>query len=71
MVNVWGMRKELPLPAAPPGLPPILVMGGDNDRILDQQALRDTAEHFHTDAVIMQDMAHDCMLVSQHRLFLH
>ena len=63
MVSVWEMRKELPLPAAPAGLPPVLVMGGDKDVILDVQALEDTAKHFSTEAVVMQDMAHDCMLV--------
>lgn len=63
VVNVWRMWNEIPLPDAKPGLPPVLVMGGDRDLILDKQALKDTAAHFGTEAVIMPDMAHDCMLV--------
>ena len=64
------MRKEMPLPAAQAGLPPVLVLGGDMDLLLDEPAIHETAKHYGVDAVIMQNMAHDCMLVGSLCFFI-
>ena len=63
MVDFWAMHKEVCLPAAPTDLPPVLVVGGDHDLILDLEALHETAQHYDAVPIIMEDMAHDCMLV--------
>ncbi|KAK9809638.1 hypothetical protein WJX73_009909 [Symbiochloris irregularis] len=65
VVNLSAMRKEVPLLAAREGLPPIMVLGGARDCILDEQAVQETAQHYGVQALIMDDMAHDCMLDTQ------
>jgi len=67
LVDLGYMNKhELPMPRPPPGFStPVLVMVGDQDVVVDVEAARETAQHFgQAEAVELQGVAHDLMLVS-------
>lgn len=57
------MKEEVPLPLPPKEHPPVLVLGGDQDLIVDAQALEESAELYGTQPVILKNAAHDIMLV--------
>ena len=44
-------------------LPPVMVLGGQNDAIVMPHQIRDAADFFGTQAVILPGLAHDVMLV--------
>eukprot|EP00850_Spirogloea_muscicola_P022015 SM000272S10282 [mRNA] locus=s272:65484:69983:- [translate_table: standard] len=52
------------LPVRKPGRdrPPILVLGAENDFIVDRAGLQETADFFDTEAVVVPNVAHDLML---------
>ena len=67
LVDLGYMNKhELPMPKPPVGFStPVLVMVGDQDVVVDTEAARETAQHFgQAEAVELQGVAHDFMLVS-------
>lgn len=67
LVDLGYMNKhELPMPRPPPGFStPVLVMVGDQDVVVDVEAAQETAQHFgQAEAVELQGVAHDLMLVS-------
>ncbi len=67
LVGLSYMNKhELPMPTPPPSFnTPVLVMVGDQDVVVDVDAARETAQHFgQSDAIELQGVAHDLMLVS-------
>ena len=67
LVDLGYMNKhELPMPKPLVGFStPVLVMVGDQDVVVDAEAARETAQHFgQAEAVELQGVAHDFMLVS-------
>ena len=60
----------LPRPHSAAGLPPVLVLGGSADVIVDVPGLHETANLLNTEAVVLPGMAHDMMLVSSQSLRL-
>jgi predicted esterase len=38
------MQKQVPLPAPPAGHPPVFVLGGEDDKVLDVQSYTELAE---------------------------
>jgi len=67
LVDLGYMNKhELPMPRPLPSFStPVLVMVGDQDVVVDVEAARETAQHFgQAEAVELQGVAHDLMLVS-------
>ncbi len=67
LVDLGYMNKhELPMPKPLPDFStPVLVMVGDQDVVVDVEAARETAQHFgQAEAVELQGVAHDLMLVS-------
>ena len=67
LVDLGYMNKhELPMPKPLVGFStPVLVMVGDQDVVVDAEAARETAQHFgQAEAVELQGVAHDLMLVS-------
>ena len=58
------MKEEVPLPLPPKDHPPAFVLGGDKDLIVDVQALKESAEVYGVQPVILKDAAHDIMLVN-------
>ena len=62
--QVSKMKKEVPLPPPPSNCPPALVLGGDEDVIVDIQALEESGEAYGVKPVILKNAAHDVMLVS-------
>ena len=60
----------LPRPSSAAGLPPVLVLGGSDDVIVDVPGLHETADWLNTEAVVLPGMAHDLMLVSSQALRL-
>jgi hypothetical protein len=54
---------EVPLPDPPLDHPPALVLGATDDLIVDVQALEETALLYGVDPIILDDSAHDVMLV--------
>ena len=61
--QVSKMKEEVPLPLPPSNHPPALVLGGDEDVIVDRQALEESGEVYGVQPVILQNAAHDIMLV--------
>lgn len=43
-------------------MPPVLVMGGDADLIVDVQGVEETAAFYKTEPVVLRGVAHDMML---------
>ena len=62
-VQVAKMKEEVPLPLPPNNHPPAFVLGGNKDLIVDTQALKESAEVYGVQPVILKDAAHDIMLV--------
>lgn len=58
------MKQEVPLPLPPKDHPPAFVLGGDEDVIVDIQALEESGEVYGVKPVILKNAAHDIMLVS-------
>lgn len=44
LLDLRDMQKQVPLPAAPAGHPPVFVLGAKNDKVLDDQACQELAE---------------------------
>ncbi len=61
--QVSKMKEEVPLPSPPSNHPPALVLGGDEDVIVDRQALEESGEVYKVQPVILNNAAHDIMLV--------
>ena len=72
LLDVKDLRSSGEIPLAKPdsaaGLPPVLVLGGSADVIVDVPGLHETADLLNTEAVVLPGMAHDMMLVSSHSL---
>ena len=62
-VEVSKFKEQTPLPPYNPGTPPVLVLGGDSDYTVDVEGLKETADHYGVQPVILPDLAHDLMLV--------
>lgn len=63
MVDVSKLKTEVPLPPPTEDTPPVLVIGGDRDNSIDVEGLRETAAHYAVEPIILQNVAHDLMLV--------
>ncbi len=64
------MKQEVPLPLPPRDHPPTFVLGGDEDVIVDIQALEESGEVYGVKPVILRNAAHDIMLVSYFLIIL-
>ncbi|KAG1658520.1 hypothetical protein FOA52_009863 [Chlamydomonas sp. UWO 241] len=62
LMDLQDVNKQVPLPAPPSHCPPVLVLGARNDVVVDVPAIEETAAYFSTTPVIIEDLAHDCML---------
>eukprot|EP00775_Hariotina_reticulata_P013096 gene13096-13223_t len=62
LLDLKDMQKQVPLPAAPAHCPPMFVLGGEDDKVLDIKAYEELARHYNTQAVVLPNMAHDVML---------
>ncbi len=70
--QVSKMKDEVPLPPPPRNHPPAFVLGGDQDVIVDIYAVEESAEVYGVKPVILENAAHDIMLVRRNaRLPLH
>ena len=49
-------------PAPGPRSPPVCVVGGEDDFVVDVEGLEETAEWGKTEAIVLKDTAHDLML---------
>ena len=71
LLDLANLNKKLPLPPLPNDFfdpkdrksrMPVLVAGGTNDLVVDVPALEEAAIYFGTEPILIDDMAHDCML---------
>lgn len=69
MLQVSRMKTEVPLATPPKDHPPAFVLGADEDLIVDVQAVEETAALYHVQPHILQNSAHDVMLVRSIALF--
>jgi len=61
LVDLQALRKSVPI--RPPRTPvPAFVLGGAKDAVVDLQGLEETARAYDTPAVLVPNLAHDCML---------
>lgn len=44
LLDLRDMQKQVPLPPPPPGCPPVFVLGGADDRVLDVPAYEELAK---------------------------
>ena len=58
------MKEEVPLPAPPADHPPAFVLGAEHDMLVDVPAIEETAALYGVAPVILENCAHDVMLVS-------
>ena len=58
------------MPLPPRDHPPAFVLGGDEDVIVDIQALEESGEVYGVKPVILRNAAHDIMLVSYFLIIL-
>ena len=56
------LNASLHVPPPVKNAPPVLVLGAENDFILDKQGIEETASFLGTKEVILAGMAHDVML---------
>jgi hypothetical protein len=56
------MNSQVPLPPAPRSAPRAFVLGGEDDCVVDVEAVRELAGYYGVQPVVLQGMAHDCML---------
>ncbi|KAF5840806.1 esterase-like protein [Dunaliella salina] len=52
----------VPLPAPPAHAPPAFVLGGEDDKVVDIEAVQELASVYKVKPIILPKMAHDCML---------
>ncbi|CAI5945695.1 unnamed protein product [Closterium sp. NIES-64] len=56
------LNASLPVAMPPAYCPPVMVLGAADDVIVDDQGVKETAEFFSTEAVVLPGMPHDIML---------
>ena len=62
LLDLKALDDVLPIPAPKAGSVPVCVMGGRDDFVVDVEGLEETAEWGRTEAIVMEDAAHDLML---------
>ncbi|KAF8063781.1 RWDD3 [Scenedesmus sp. PABB004] len=63
LLDLRDMQAQVPLPRPDPAsAPPAFVLGGLDDKVLDEQAFRELAEAYGVEAVVLPGLAHDVML---------
>ena len=68
LVALRRLSEELPLPPPPSQSPPAFVCGGTRDCIVDVTAVRELAAHCGVEPQLLENHAHDLMLVRLHRV---
>ncbi len=61
LMDLQDVNRQVPLPSPPKTIPPVLVMGGTRDVVVDVEAIEETAGYFSVKPLLL-DVAHDCML---------
>ncbi|CAI5482721.1 unnamed protein product [Closterium sp. Yama58-4] len=56
------LNASLPVAKPPAYCPPVMVLGAADDVIVDDQGVKETAEFFSTETVVLAGMPHDIML---------
>lgn len=62
LFDLRNLNSSLPVPPPMKNAPPVLVVGAENDFILDKQGIEETASFLGTEEVIVSGIAHDVML---------
>ncbi|GIM04402.1 hypothetical protein Vretimale_8990 [Volvox reticuliferus] len=62
LIDLKDLNAQVPLPPPPAHAPPAFVLGGADDTVVDPQAVKELALYYGTKDVLLQDVAHDCML---------
>jgi hypothetical protein len=63
LIDLNDVNRSVPLPPPPPHAPPAFVLGGEDDKVVDTEAIRELATAYRVAPVILPGMAHDVMLV--------
>jgi hypothetical protein len=56
------MNSQVPLAPAPASAPRAFVLGGEEDCVVDVEAVRELAAYYGVQPNVLPGMAHDCML---------
>lgn len=62
LIDLADMTKQVPLPKPAGPAVPRFVLGGDRDNVVDVEAVDELAAYCGVDPVVVEGMAHDCML---------
>lgn len=62
LLDLKALNDSLPIPRPIPGSPPVCVIGGENDFVVDVEGVAECAEWGGVDPVVLPRSAHDLML---------
>ncbi|XP_030451342.1 uncharacterized protein LOC115673340 [Syzygium oleosum] len=62
VIDVWRMNASLPPPSAPKPSIQFLVVGANDDFLVDAQGIRETGKYYGVTPVCVEGVAHDMML---------
>lgn len=63
LLDLSDVTKQVPLPAPAPGsTPPVFVLGGEDDNVVDVPAVQELASYYGVEPLVIPGLAHDCML---------
>mmetsp|Transcript_11567 Transcript_11567/g.21689 ORF Transcript_11567/g.21689 Transcript_11567/m.21689 type:complete len:166 (-) Transcript_11567:92-589(-) len=62
LLDLRRYQDELPIRQTESSCKPALVLGCSDDKVVDTTAVRELADEFQTEAVILGGIGHDCML---------
>eukprot|EP01023_Acetabularia_acetabulum_P018025 TRINITY_DN19101_c0_g1_i1.p1 TRINITY_DN19101_c0_g1~~TRINITY_DN19101_c0_g1_i1.p1 ORF type:complete len:329 (-),score=39.91 TRINITY_DN19101_c0_g1_i1:364-1350(-) len=61
LIDLNDFRKR-PTLSKPDRLPPALVLGAAQDKLVDDEGVKETAEWLDVEPIVIDNMSHDCML---------
>ncbi|MEW5318411.1 MAG: hypothetical protein WDW38_009635 [Sanguina aurantia] len=62
LIDLNDTNKQVPLAPPPPHMPPVFVMGSADDIVVDIPAVKELAQYYGCEPVVLPRLAHDCML---------
>eukprot|EP00199_Chlamydomonas_sp_CCMP681_P001695 CAMPEP_0119109338 /NCGR_PEP_ID=MMETSP1180-20130426/17853_1 /TAXON_ID=3052 ORGANISM="Chlamydomonas cf sp, Strain CCMP681" /NCGR_SAMPLE_ID=MMETSP1180 /ASSEMBLY_ACC=CAM_ASM_000741 /LENGTH=378 /DNA_ID=CAMNT_0007095081 /DNA_START=30 /DNA_END=1167 /DNA_ORIENTATION=- len=62
LIDLNDVNRQVPLPPPPPHAPPAFVLGGEDDKVVDVEAVEELAKVYKVAPIVLPKLAHDLML---------